>query len=227
MQRGCLGQMRDIMGEEQKVETSIEISTEGTKIARFTEFETKYSSDIAHLSQFKTIVENLPGLLEFIYCEGPDTYFTKSDGSFGRYRAAKYPHGTNYAQWTLKIKPAGAKNNFSRLEYNWRVDGTPAQEITDGATSMGFSFNFKISKACQIYKFSDATLVFYSVKEEGSNKDDYFMEIEITEETVHELTEEEAWSIIRKYEKILEPVGVTAQKRMRRSLFEMYKKDIK
>lgn len=210
--------------EEVKVET---IKAEEPKIARFTEFETKYSSDIANLSNFKSIVEELPGLVEFIYAEGPDTYMTKADGSFGRYRAAKYPQDTKYAQWTLKLKPVGAKNNISRLEYNWRVDGTPVQEILDGAVAMGFTFNFKITKQCHIYRFADATLVFYSVKEEGSTKEDYYVEIEITEETVHELTEEQAWDIIRKYEKILEPVGVNAQKRLRRSLFEMYRKEIK
>jgi len=204
-----------------------EVKPEEPKIARFTEFETKYSSDISQLSQFKSIVEALPGLIEFTYAEGPDTYLTKSDGSFGRYRVAKYPHDTKYAQWTLKFKPTGARNNISRLEYNWRVDGTPAQEILDGAEAMGFSFNFKISKQCHIYRFEDATLVFYSVREDGAVKEDYFMEVEITEETVHELTEEQAWGVIRKYEKILEPVGVNAQKRMRRSLFEMYKRDIK
>ena len=201
--------------------------TEEAKIARFTEFETKYSSDISNLPIFKSIVETLPGLIEFTYAEGPDTYMTKSDGSFGRYRKAKYPHGTSYAQWTLKLKPLGAKNNISRLEYNWRVDSTPSQEILDGAVAMGFNFNFKINKSCHIYRFPECTLVFYSVKEEGSSKEDYFVEIEITEETVHELTEDQAWDIIRKYEKILEPVGVNAQKRMRRSLFEMYKKELK
>jgi adenylate cyclase class IV len=201
-----------------------ETKSEEIKIARFTEFETKYSSDISQLSQFKSIAGNLPGLLDFTYCEGPDTYMTKPDGSFGRYRAAKYPHDTKYAQWTLKCKAIGAKNNFSRLEYNWRVDGTPAQEILDGAIAMGFTFNFKISKECFIYRFPECTLVFYSVKEEGSTKWDYYIEIEITEETVHELTEEQAWDIIRKYEKILEPVGVTAQKRKRLSLYEMYRK---
>jgi hypothetical protein len=49
----------------------------------------------------------------------------------------------------------------------------------------------------------------------------------ITEETIHELTEDQAWEIIRKYEKVLEPVGVIAQKRMRKSLYELYKKEIK
>ena len=212
------------MGEDKVLEVE---KTEEIKIARFTEFETKYNSDIGMLSPFKSIVESLPGLLEFTYAEGPDTYLIKPDGSFGRYRAAKYPHGTQYAQWTLKFKPVGAKNNISRLEYNWRVDGTPAQEILDGAEAMGFKPCFKINKACHIYRFPECTVVFYSVKEEGSDKEDYFIEIEIAEETIHELTETQAWEIIRKYEKILESVGVNAQKRVRRSLFEMYRKDIK
>jgi hypothetical protein len=38
------------------------------------------------------------------------------------------------------------------------------------------------------------------------------------------LTEDQAWAIIEKYEKILEPVGITAHKRLRRSLWEMYKR---
>jgi hypothetical protein len=36
------------------------------------------------------------------------------------------------------------------------------------------------------------------------------------------MTEEEAWGIIVKYEKVLESVGVSPQKRLRKSLFEMY-----
>jgi hypothetical protein len=131
---------------EEKTNITEEVKEEGPKIARFTEFETKYNSDISNLSQFKSIVEGLPDLLEFTYAEGPDTYFTKSDESFGRYRVAKYPHDTKYAQWTLKFKPVGAKNNISRLEYNWRVDGTPAEEIIGGAIGMGYVFNFKITK---------------------------------------------------------------------------------
>ncbi len=37
-------------------------------------------------------------------------------------------------------------------------------------------------------------------------------------------TEEQAWDIIAKYEKLLENIGLSAQKRMRKSLFAMYKR---
>jgi hypothetical protein len=35
-------------------------------------------------------------------------------------------------------------------------------------------------------------------------------------------TEEQAWGIIAKYEKLLDSIGLNAQKRLRKSLFEMY-----
>jgi len=65
------------------------------------------------------------------------------------------------------------------------------------------------------------------VIEDGKTSEQHLIEIEVDEETIHLLTEDQAWEIIRKYEKILEPTGVTPQKRLRRSLYEMYRKDLK
>ena len=39
------------------------------------------------------------------------------------------------------------------------------------------------------------------------------------------MTPDKAWEVILKYEKLLSPLGITAQKRKRLSLFEMYKKN--
>jgi hypothetical protein len=38
------------------------------------------------------------------------------------------------------------------------------------------------------------------------------------------MTEKEAWAVIEKYEKLLEPVGINAYKRLKKSLFEIYKR---
>lgn len=200
-------------------------TTDLPKIPKFSEVETKYRTEVGIMPAFKRIVEALPGLIEFIYAQGPDTYYTRPDGSLGRYRAAQFPTKENkFAQWTVKEKREGAKNNIFRFESNWRVDGTPEDEIEAGAEKMGYRFNFKINKQCHIYKFEDATLVFYSVREVNSLKEDYFIEIEVTEETIHHLNEDQAWEVITKYEKILEPTGISPQKRLRKSLFEMYVK---
>jgi adenylate cyclase class IV len=199
-----------------------------TKIPKYTEVECKYRTDITTLPLFKRTSENLPDLESFLYTSGPDTYYVRPDGGLGRYRVAQYPeNGKKFAQWTVKCKPEGAKNNIFRFESNWDVSNTPPEEIHAGALAMGFVFNFKIHKTCFIYKFKDATIVMYSVREEGSEKEEWFQEIEVTEETIHELTEDQAWEVISKYEKILEPTGITPQKRMRKSLFELYVKETK
>lgn len=95
---------------------------------------------------------------------------------------------------------------------------------------MGFVFNFTIIKSCQIYKFDEATLVFYTVYDvtDGttSSKVDHFVEIEVREDLIKTgLTEEEAWAIVEKYEKVLAPVGVSNKKRLRLQLWDIYKRD--
>lgn len=200
------------------------MSEEKDKIPKFTEFETKYRTEITQMIPFKELVEELPGLVKFAYVQGPDTYYVRGENAFGRHRYAQYPdqNGNRFNQWTIKIKPQGAKNNIKRTEPNWNLSGTPPDEVEAGAIAMDYRFNFKIWKMCHIYEFKDATVVFYTVRDEETKKYDHFMEIEVTEETIHELTEQQAWNVIIKYEKLLEPVGVNAQKRLRKSLYEMY-----
>ncbi len=200
-----------------------------------TEFECKYRVEPHVLVDFKKIVEGLQQELQnFLYVEGPDFYYSHPDydeSSFGRYRRPSFGLDGGRAEWTVKFKPKGAKNNQKRLEINWRVDKTSEADIKRGVELMGFKPNFTITKNCHIYKFEDATLVFYTVYDitEGSRstKVDHFVEIEVSEEKINKegLTEEQAWAIISKYEKILEPIGISPQKRLRKSLYEMYKRD--
>jgi hypothetical protein len=200
--------------------------TETVTLPHFTEFETKYNTDGAHIYKFKEIVESTGDKFEFIYVQGPDVYFTKSkEDMFARYRKAE--HDKSGKAWlTFKKKPDGAKSNIKRKEYNWRVDATPLSEIREGLESQGYQFNFQIYKMCHIYKFSDATLVFYTVRKSGSDQIDHFIEIEVDEKNISRLTEEEAFAVIEKYEKMLEPLGITYRHRLKRSLFEMYVEDI-
>jgi len=189
------------------------------KLSKHCEFETKYRVDGDLQWKFKTIVSELD-FKSFVYAEGPDYYYTKPDGSFLRYRKALTE---KRAEVTLKEKPDGASHNIKRKEVNWRVDGNSQEDIDAGAKMMGFTFNFSIWKSCHIYRFKDATLVFYTVRDEN-NKTDHFIEIEVDEASIHKLTEKEAWDVVRKYETILEPLGITYKNRMSKSLYEMYVK---
>lgn len=199
-------------------------------LPKLIEFETKYRVEPHLLTEFKRLMDTLPGLKKFIYVEGPDYYFTKPDGSFARYRRPSHGLDNGRSEVTIKVKPEGAKNNIIRKEVNWRVDSTPEDAIREGLRLMGYTPNFSVWKACHIYNFKDATLVFYSVfdtTEGKASKTDSFIEIEVSEEDVSKMTEEQAWDVIVKYEKALDSVGLTPQKRLRKSLFEIYVRDNK
>ena len=194
------------------------------KLDKFIEFETKYRIDGAKIYQFKDLILKLGREFTFLYVEGPDEYFTKPDGSFLRYRKSPMDK-TGRAELTLKQKPAGASNNRIRKEVNLRVDKNSQATVYEFASMNGFEFNFRISKMCHIYFFNDANIVFYTVTSEDKDVQ-HFIEIELDEEKIHTLTEDQAWGIIKSYETILEPLGITYRNRLNKSLYEMYVKDI-
>lgn len=203
---------------------------ENTKLEKLTEFETKYRVEPQVLTEFKSTVGTLPGLEKFIYVEGPDEYWVSKGDQFLRYRRPSFGLDNNRSEVTMKTKPEGAKNNQKRREWNWRVDNTPEETIKEGFKDLGFEFNFSIWKSCHIYIFEDATVVLYTVYDTTNGKAskiDTFIEIEVSEESIHELSEDQAWAIIEKYEKILSDVGVSSRSRLRKSLYEMYARETK
>ena len=207
----------------------MEESKEDDKLPPFTEWETKYKTELSVLPTFQRLAKAIPDLKEFIYCEGYDEYNTRPDSPlFLRLRMTDHPKAEpTFKQLTIKGRPDGAKNNVKRREPNLDVSINSPEELRVFIQEAGFTYNFKIWKACHIYVFQDATIVFYTVKEEDESKEHYFLEIEVDEKTIHNLTEKEAWQVVSKYETILAETSITPQKRMRRSLFEMFKKDVK
>jgi adenylate cyclase class IV len=191
---------------------------------KHTEFETKYRLDGDKVFEFKEIVETLDQPYDFIYIQGPDWYYTKPDGSFLRYRKAENDK-SGRAELTMKTKPDGASSNILRKEVNLRVDKNKFDTVEEFAKMLGYDFNFKIWKMCHIYNFKDATLVFYTVRDDKGVMT-HFAEIEVDEESIHKLTESEAKGVIKKYETILAPLGITYRHRLNKSLYEMYVKDI-
>lgn len=206
------------------------------------EFETKYRVEDHLLIKFKQIMENQEDLKDFIYVEGPDFFYTypqawfdanpqwEPNGTFVRYRKPSFGLDKGRRQVTWKYKPIDAKNSIKRKEHNWDIGKTPEKVIIEQLQSSGLLFNASIVKNCHIYIFGDATLVFYTVYDTTygePKKADYFVEIEVDENTIGDLNEDEAWKVIEKYEQVLSPLGISARNRLRKSLFEMYKKEIK
>ncbi len=206
------------------------------------EFETKYRVEDHQLIEFKQIMDSSAEEKKFIYVEGPDYYWTypswwfqnnpqwDEGGTFVRFRKPSYGLDNGNRQVTWKYKPRESKNNIQRTENNWDIkDKTEEASITKQLQCAGCKFNFSIVKNCHIYILGDATLVFYTVYDTTDGKPkkaDSFVEIEVNEENMKNTTADQAWAVIVKYEKVLESIGLNAQKRLKKSLFAMYKRNV-
>ena len=186
----------------------------------FLEIETKYDADSIDRKEFKKLMESL-NPSSFLYVESEDVYYVKSDTEFLRHRKPPKYSEIKRSELTFKKKHVGANNNV-RTEVNLRVDGNSAETVEAFCKGLGYSRNFSIVKCCDIYWLNnECDIVLYSVTDEdGKIKD--FLEIEVLEDSG--FTEDQAWEIISKYEKLLAPLGISAQKRKRLSLFEIYRK---
>jgi len=191
---------------------------------KFLEIECKYSADDIDRIAFKDLAKSL-GPNKFIYVESKDVYYVRQENEFLRYRMASENRLAGEDEYrselTFKKKHIN-QNNWIRTEVNLRVDKNTPELVMAFCEGLGYSKNFSIDKACDIYFFDDADIVYYSVKDEDG-KYSYYLEIE-ADETIG-MTPDKAWEVILKYEKLLSPLGITAQKRKRLSLFEMYKKN--
>jgi adenylate cyclase class IV len=190
--------------------------------------DTYYTNEHIY-SQLASFILKLPAAQRDAYAELLESTVGQFP-PFMRYRRPSHGLDGDRKELTTKYKQDGSKNNIQREEKNIRVDKTDEETITKFVTDLGYKINFSIWKTCHIYNFDDATLVFYSVYDTTNGKAskmDNFVEIEVSEEKVHGMTEAQAWEIITKYEKALESVGLSAKTRLRKSLFEMYKREAK
>lgn len=201
------------------------METNKSDILVLTEFETKYRVDGEKRYEFKKIMEDLNTASSFLYVESDDVYYVKGEAkTANEFLRLRYGHhNENRKELTYK-KKLSSTNNIQRTEINVRIDPTEDYEFVIGelCKSLGFLPNFKITKYCELYFFEKATVVFQSVKYIDSDKIDHFIEIEVNEDM--EFTEAEAWTIIKEWEKVLEPLGISARNRSRLSLFEMYRR---
>jgi adenylate cyclase class IV len=208
-----------------KTEIPVEIPKEEPKTKDFYEVECKYNADDIDRITFKDLAKSL-NPKTFLYVESKDIYYVRGDNEFLRHRLpAENKIGTEETRSELTFKKKlKEQNNWKRIEVNLRIDKNSPELVKAFCEGLGYVKNFSIDKSCDIYFWDDADLVYYSVKDE-EGKYSHYIEIEASEDIG--LTQEEAWEVVLKYEKLLAPLGITAQKRKRLSLFEMYRKETK
>lgn len=182
----------------------------------FREIEVKYSADDIKLKDFLNIMSQLP-VNKTLLVSSFDEYFTNSSNDFIRYR-----HNDGRGELTIKQR-TNNKNNNDRIEVNVAANGNNVESITKFANLLGYQHNFTIYKTCQIFWLDKVDLVYYVVYDKEFKELRRFIEIEALEE-IPWISAEEAWAEITKYEKLLEPLGITPRNRMKLSLFQLFDK---
>lgn len=179
------------------------------------EIESKYSADDIKLEAFLKVIESL-SVKKKMMVSSFDDYFVNSLNDFIRYR-----HTDDKGELTIKRK-LNDRNNNERVEVNVPTSGDNLKTITAFVDLLGYKHNFGIFKTCQIFWFDKVDLVYYVVYDKELKELRRFIEIEALEDIEWE-SEDQAWEEVLKYEKLLEPLGITSKNRMRKSLFELFR----
>lgn len=185
---------------------------------QFREIETKYDASEISLKEFKTLVESQFNVKKRLLVSSYDDYFTDKDGNFLRYR-----HKEGRGELTIKRK-LETHNNNKRVEVNLPTDGDNMEAVTQFAELLGYKHNFCVYKTCQVYWVDNMVICYYVVYDEEWNEKRRFLEIE-ADEDVNWTSEVYAWKAVENCEKVFEPLGITPKNRLKKSLFEMFKKD--
>jgi adenylate cyclase class IV len=186
----------------------------------YREIEFKYNAEDIPLNKFKEFCEGRPNLHRYLHISGYDHFFhnTKSDDSFCRLRIS-----ADQNQLTFKRKTVST-NSYMRTEHNIDLLPTVTQDqIQALCAEFGYKHNTSIFKACFVYKYDYYTLVYYicynlEMKEAGR-----YIEIEMDEDYKWS-NEDHAWGELVTMERLCRPLGINAQGRIKRSLFELFKK---
>lgn len=181
----------------------------------FKELETKYSADDIDMADFIKLVEPLNP--EWMMVSSFDDYFTNDKDEFIRYR-----YHDHMGELTIKRKTTDANNN-NRVEVNVPTDGKASAAIDAFCDLLGYKKNFSIFKTCKIAFLEKTVLVYYIVYDKNLNEKQRFIEVE-AKENYPWTSEEEAWAEVIKYENMLAPLGISSKNRLKKSLFEIFKK---
>ena len=193
----------------------------------YIELEFKYRANNINLTSFVKLMESLKPVSR-IDVSSWDRYYTLKDlSSFQRFRESATP------ELTKKVKTKTG-NNWERVEVDLPLD--PAritQNIVEKYVSLdGYTHNFTIYKTCMIFMFDYCNYVYYITYDEDLKELDRFVEVEINKNKVAELDRSEvslynnATDCLAESERVLKDVGISPQNRLKKSLYELYVKEL-
>lgn len=182
------------------------------------ELEFKYSAEEIKLTDFVKFAEshNPERRLEV---SSWDVYYSGSGlpFEFMRFRNGPKP------ELTIKMK-TNEKNNNHRTEIDVPLSlDAPERLINKFVNAFGFKENFRIYKYCDIYWYEKLDIVYYVVYDKDMKEIGKRVEIEARKDYPFK-TAEEALAVVKEMEQKMAEIGITPQKRMKKSNWEQFKK---
>ncbi len=187
------------------------------------EVEFKYRADSIKLTDFIEFAKSR-GPVRYIEASGFDYFYDSPRDETGFYRMRI---GPDMFQLTYKRKTT-SQNNFVRDEDNLDIQRvtTTKEQVEKHIGRHGYEFNRSIFKSCFVFKYDLYTLVYYVCYDTDMQELGRFIEIEMSEEHSWP-NEQEAYNNLVVLEKLCKSIGLTPQARVKKSLFELYKKESK
>lgn len=190
----------------------------------FEELEYKYRADTVQLGAFLELMAGLPATRR-LKAASWDIYYTHSSSEDSFLRLRLDPHKP---ELTKKVKKA-VTNNWARLESDLPLDPARiSEEVAAFHVGLdGYSENFRIFKYCDIHYMPDINYVFYIVYDKDMRESGRFIEVEVNKGRVLELDSISpggSLEALRQGELRLSALGITPQHRLRKSLYELYRR---
>lgn len=186
---------------------------------KYKEIEYKYNAENIAFQDFEKFC-NSQKPLRFLFASGHDHFYAnaKEAGAFCRHRK-----GPDCNQLTFKRKTV-AHNSFIRTEHNLSLDNSVDRgQIAALCSEFGYEFNRSIFKTCFVYFYEWYVLSYYTCFDENMKEIGRFVELELKEDYAW-TNEAEAWNNLGVLEKLCKPMGINPKARIKKSLFELFRK---
>lgn len=194
----------------------------------FKELEFKYKADEVKLQDFIKLMQDLD-FDSNISAASWDIYYVKNDNEFQRFRKSK-----TEPELTKKIK-TNINNSWDRVESDLPLD---PKRVTEELVAFhvgldGYKENFRVYKVCEVFWKDNFNYVYYITYDINMKELGRFIEVELNKNKVSSLLSESDKSIgtfegpkqaLNIAAKVLEKLNLYPANRMKKSLFELYKK---
>lgn len=183
----------------------------------FKELEYKYDATGVSFEEFEKLIRTKK-IIKELKITGPDEYWSNNQFVI-RYRSNK-----NMDQLTVKLRE-NKRSTTSRLELNLDIKrGKKPKLLLQSIirmflTAVGFSHEFTLVKKCHIFWIEEDGMILVPVIYTIENDGKQIIEVEIEEYE----EKKQAIGMLKKWSGVLKDAfGLTDQKRINSSLYEMY-----